>query len=133
MDDDRRAVRPSRIVVVDEADRFGDKFFFSPDVGRLVQRGGSLYTQYGTVLSSNTIVRMMPVDYGAHENYADWTEEHRREVREAFERQGQLEEIEDTVRLAYRDALVEQARVKLTAEEFDAVYGQGFARGRGYE
>jgi hypothetical protein len=121
----------SRIEVVDESGRSGDKFFSSPDVGRLVRRDDLLYTQYGTVLSSDAFVRMMPVDNDAHENYADWTEEHRREVREAFERQCHLEEIEKAVRRAYRGALVEQARAKWATEEFEAVYDQGFAHGRG--
>lgn len=124
--------RASLEVLTDVSGRSGDKFFFSPDVGRPVWRNDSLYTQYGEVLSSGAFVRMMPIDNSTCENYADWTEEYRHEIRQALERQRQLEEIEKTVRQAYRDTLVEQIRVKLPKEEFDAVYDQGFTHGRGY-
>ncbi len=128
--------RPPSIEVEDRQDRqgrSGDQFFFSPDVGRLVRRDGFLYTQYGQVLPTKTsFVRMMPVDPAKFENYADWTEAHRRQVLEAYERQWRLEEIEETIHDAYQDQLANQARTKLTDEEFGAVYGQGVRDGRGY-
>ena len=115
-----------------QADRSDDKFFWSPDAGRLVQRGAFLYNQYGEVIPAAVLwqIRTMSVSDGSHDNYADWTEEHRHEVHEAAARKFQFEESEQEVRLSRRKALVEQARLKLTKEEFDAVYDQGFGHGR---
>lgn len=64
---------------------------------------------------------MMPVA-NFEENYADWTEERRREVRGAFERRDRLEKIEEAARQVHGNRRVELARAKLTEEEFDAVY-----------
>jgi hypothetical protein len=113
-------------------DPLGDEFFFSPDIGHFVLRDGQMYTQYGEVVPSSAAVRLMPVPAGSHENYADWTEEHRHEVRKAFEKEAQQQKAAEQAESARRDALVEQARGKLTAEEFEAVYDQGFENGRGY-
>ena len=111
--------------------RSEDQFFWSPDVGQAVQRGDFMYTQYGEVIPSNAWVRMMPT--AAHciiENYADWSEARRLEAREAHAAQAQAWEAKEAARVAQRDVLVEQARAKLTAEEFNAVYGKGCEDGR---
>ena len=65
------------------------------------------------------------------ENYADWSDNRRLEAREAYAAQGRAWEAKEAARVAQRDVLVEQARAKLTAEEFDAVYGKGCEDGRG--
>jgi hypothetical protein len=111
----------------------GDEFFYGPDVGQAVRRGGFLYTKYGQVLPRNAVVRMLPCTAdGVDENYADWSEEHRSAVHEAYAAEDRKIEAEEAARRAKRDALVVQARAKLTTEEFDAVYDKGAANERGY-
>jgi hypothetical protein len=107
-----------------------DQFFFSPDVGRLVQRGGRMYTEHGAVFPSDAWVRLMPVDAGSYENYANWSDEHRRGVLEAYEESVRQAKAAEEKRRAHRDTLVAQARDKLTVEEFEAVYDNGFEDGR---
>lgn len=105
-----------------------DRFYFSPDVGHLVWRGDFLYTEYGEVVPSNALVRMMPCVQV--ENYADWNEVHRSTVREAFQTEARKAEAERIEQRAQRDVLVDQARHKLTDEEFQAVYAKGYEDGR---
>jgi len=127
MDDNRH-----KIEVVDGSVQSDDEFLFSPDIGKLVRRDGYMYTEYGEVAPYSPWVRLMSVPAGSHENYADWSEEYRRAVREVYaaeDRKRKTVEAEDRAR---RDALVEQARVKLTKEEFDAVFDSGVEGGRGY-
>ena len=69
---------------------------------------------------------------GVDENYADWSEEYRSAVREAYAAQDRKMKAEEVAQRAQRDALVEQARSKLTEEEFDAVYWTGRGDERGY-
>ena len=77
-------------------------------------------------------MRLMPTTVDRiTENYADWSEARRLEVREANAAQGRAWEAKEAARVAQREVLVEQARAKLTAEEFDAVYGMGCDDGRG--
>jgi hypothetical protein len=122
-----------KIEVVDGSDRADDEFFYGPDVGQAVRRGGFLYTKYGEVLPGNAPLRMLNCSSdGVDENYADWSEEYRRAVREAYAAQARKREAEEAARRAHRDAIVEQARAKLSTEEFDAVYGKGADDERGY-
>ena len=121
------------IEVVEASDRSNDQFSFSPDVGRLVCRGDFLYTEYGEVIPrKGSFIRMMPCDRG--ENYADWSEEHRCTVREAFQAQWRKEDAARAAaraeQRARREVLVNQARCKLTDEEFEAVYDKGCEDGR---
>lgn len=122
-----------RIEVVDGSDRSDDEFFYGPDVGQAVRRGGLLYTKYGEVLPGNAPVRMLScAAAGVDENYADWSEEYRTAVREAYATEDRKREAAEDAERAHRATLVEQARAKLTAEEFDAVYDTGVENGRGY-
>lgn len=98
-----------------------DRFYFSPDAGRLVERGGKYYTEYGLVMPSSAHIRMMPID-NVEENYADWSDAKRREVRRAVEAEIKAEEAERSRRIAERDSLAEVAKSKLTEAEYDAVY-----------
>lgn len=109
-----------------------DRFYFSPDVGRLVCRGDFLYTEYGEVLPINALVRLLMVGDRTprFENYADWGEEHRVAVHKACQAEARKAEAAKAEQRAQREVLVEQARVKLTAEEFDAVYDKGHEDGR---
>ena len=117
-----RADSKHRIEVVDRSDRSDDEFFYGPDVGQAVRRGSFLYTKYGEVLPRNAVVRMLSCSSdGVDENYADWSEEYRRAVREAYATEDRKMDAEEAERRAHRDALVEQARAKLTTEEFYAV------------
>ena len=116
------------IEVVEVTDRSNDQFCFSPDVGRLVRRGDFFYTEYGEVIPSRSFVRTMPCEQG--ENYADWSEAHRNAVREAFQAQWRREDAARAELRARREALVDQARCKLTDEEFEAVYDKGYEDGR---
>lgn len=122
MTDDPMTKASSAIEVVDRAAGDEDEFFCSPDVGRLVRRGDFLYTQYGQVIPCDACVRMLPCAVGEHENYADWSEEQRRRVREVFEAEAQRYRAEEADRRERRDALVEKVREKLTEEEWDAIY-----------
>lgn len=122
-----------RIEVVDGSDRSDDEFFYGPDVGQAVRRGGLLYTKYGEVLPGNAVVRMLSCSSdGVDENYADWSEEYRRAVREAYATEDRKRKAEEAECRGRRDTLVEQARAKLTEEEFDAVYDKGVDDARGY-
>jgi hypothetical protein len=118
-----------RIEVVEAPDRSNDEFFYGPGVGQAVRRGDFLYTRYGDVLPRNAVVRMLPCST-VDENYADWSEEYRRAVRAAYAMEDQKMKAEEAAKRAEREALVEQARVKLTTEEFEAVYDAGFEDGR---
>jgi hypothetical protein len=119
------------IEVVDESERANDRFFYGPDVGQAVMRGDFLYTKYGEVIPRDALVRMLPCD-AVDENYADWSEEYRRAVREAYAAEDRKRQAEEAARRVQRDALVAQARAKLTEEEFDAVYWTGRDDERGY-
>lgn len=120
-----------------------DTFFVSTDIGRVVVRGDHMYTEYGEVLPSNAAVRLMPVSADNHENYANWSEDYRHEVRkkaqqEEKRRRAFLKKSADEYRQkqeaeqkesSRKKALVEQARSKLTPEEFKAVYDEGYDEG----
>ena len=133
MSEDKNVVDDNRyrIEVVDRSSRSDDEFFYGPDVGQAVRRGGFLYTKYGEVLPRNAVVRMLPCS-SVDENYADWSEEYRRAVREAYATEDRKMEAEEAECRARRGALVEQARAKLTEEEFDAVYDKAFDDARRY-
>ena len=109
----------------------GDKFYFSPDAGQLVERGGFYYTEDGYVMPSTSTIRMMSIAEFS-DNYADWSDEKRLKVRKKFERECRARKAKERQLIRERDALVEQAKGKLTAEEFDAVMCAGYAEGRGY-
>jgi hypothetical protein len=131
MSEDMTDHKTHQIEVVDGSDRSDDEFFYGPDVGQAVRRGGFLYTKYGEVLPGNAPVRMLPCA-AVDENYADWSEEYRRAVREAYAAEDRKMKAAEAERRAHRDVLVEQARSKLTEEEFDAVYWTGRDDERGY-
>ena len=121
---------PSKIEVIDASERADDKFFYGPDVGEAVQRGAFLYTKYGEVIPCGSPLRMLSCDR-VEENYADWSEERRRAVRAAYAAEARRRAVKEAEHGVQRDVLVERARAKLTAEEFNAVYEKGIERGRG--
>lgn len=60
----------------------GDQFGYSPDIGKFVTRGDKTYSEHGHVFKEGDggFFRSMPRDADSHENYADWTDEHRASV-----------------------------------------------------
>jgi Arc/MetJ-type ribon-helix-helix transcriptional regulator len=120
----------STIEVIEGSDRSNDRFYFSPDVGRLVWRGDFLYTEYGEVIPSNALVRLMPSAHEQFDNYADWSETYRTAIREAFQAEARKAEAVRAEERAQRELLVDRARHKLTDEEFQAVYAKGYEDGR---
>ncbi len=118
---------------IEVTDRSGDEFFYGPDVGQAVRRGGFLYTKYGEVLPGNAPVRMLSCNSdGVDENYADWSEKYRTAVREAYAAEDRKIKTAETARREQRNVLVELARGKLTEDEFDAVYWTGRDDERGF-
>lgn len=108
----------------------GDAFFFSPDLGYLVIRGDSVYTDRGEILLRDAKMRIAPIHSEGHQNYADWSEDQRAAVREKYAQRRRA--LERNKRLFDREELVDKARAKLTIEEFEAVYNEGFESGRDY-
>jgi hypothetical protein len=110
-----------------------DEFGYSPDVGRYVRRYGRLYTEDGCVYEENeyTTIRGMPLGAGAHENYAEWTDEQRARVlaaaKQTYEEYKKVKEAEHFARLK----LVEQAKAKLTEEEYEAIVVEAVREERG--
>jgi hypothetical protein len=102
-----------------------DQFGFSPDIGKFVIREGVTYSEYGFVYCQGAIYRGMPCKAGAHENYADWTDTQRAEKMAQTEAKNDQMREEQKRRSDARKLLVEQARKKLTEEEFDAVLDYG--------
>jgi hypothetical protein len=103
----------------------GDIFGFSPDAGGAVIRGGVMYTEHGVVIPNwrETFIRWMP--YSAQpsgtENYADWTDEHRQEVRSHAQALYDRQEEKKAAETRARQKIVDRAKAKLTEEEFDAI------------
>jgi hypothetical protein len=97
-----------------------DRFGWSPDIGRFVVRDGLTYTEYGTILEPGTLYRE---GFGAyeHENYADWTEEHRAEVLAATQARVRGREEVRLAELEERRKLLARAKLKLTEEEYNAI------------
>jgi ligand-binding sensor domain-containing protein len=99
----------------------GDKFYFSPDVGRIVLRGKTFYAADGRTYKSSATIRMMQYDE-FDENYADWTDEKRAQVLAESMRKERDERDRQDAELRQREVLRESARGKLTIEEYDAVW-----------
>jgi hypothetical protein len=97
-----------------------DQFGYSPDIGSYVKRNGKIYTEYGAVYSDSFLIRSALCS-SISENYADWTEEHRAEVKAAFEKKWEEEKNKKDVEKASHQKLIEQAKTKLTEDEFWAV------------
>jgi hypothetical protein len=97
-----------------------DRFGWSLDIGRFVVRDGLTYTEYGTILEPGTLYRE---GFGAyeHENYADWTEEHRDKVLSSTKARVAEREKARQAELDERCKIVERARLKLTDEEYEAI------------
>lgn len=107
----------------------GDRFYFSPDAGFLVERGDRYYTQYGYVVSCNAHIRMMPCE-SVPENYADWSDAKRRKVRKELSAAIKAQEAKERAMVKRRDALALRAKRKLNDDEYKAVYDKGFVDGR---
>jgi hypothetical protein len=109
------------VVVEGEMDKASeeDRFFFSPDVGRIVLREGLYYTEYGHIYSESSCIRMMPSE--PFENYADWDHAKRQAIRAETERIEAENDTRRAIERAQQLELVESARLKLSEEEFDAV------------
>ena len=98
---------------------------WSPDGGRFWRKDGKLYWSDGEITDDGGIMREMPtmpgVDYSHYENYSEWSDEKRAEVKAklAAERAelARLEKLEeDEIK-----ALCISAKAKLTKEEYDAI------------
>jgi len=111
-----------------------DEFGFSPDVGKYVRRGRRMHTEYGHIYEAHeqTMIRSMPVVPGSHENYAEWTDEQRAHALAVVERSSEEHEKAEAAERSARLKLVEQAKAKLTEEEYEAIVDTAVREERGY-
>lgn len=104
----------------------GDQFGWSPDVGRFVRREDTIYTEHGHTYVDGDgyafrVGSMSDTPPTDGENYADWSESKREEVIAMNRARTEKYEEEEAREVKKRNALVEQAKAKLTPEEYEAI------------
>jgi hypothetical protein len=70
--------------------------------------------------------------YGENVAYSKWTDEQRAEERARKEREAKAEKAKAEEEEHKRTLLLDSARAKLTPDEWQAVYDEGYSEGRDY-
>lgn len=104
--------------------------------GYFDKKGDLVFWENGTVqnLSETGVNFYLLTDHREDADktrYSEWTDERRAAEREKREAERLAQEEEAMCRQNKIDALLASARAKLTTEEYDAVYNEGYGEGRG--
>lgn len=106
--------------------------WFAPHGGGYYWRqDGKTYWQNGDITEWEACVRV-PAN-GEVEDFRKWSDEKRHQVRMEFAAKRREYQQDRAIKRRIRAALVASAKSKLTTDEYDALFNEGFFEGRGCE
>jgi len=100
---------------------------WSPDGGKFWVKDNLVYWSDGDITDMNNggVFRTMPGNYTHEENYSEWSDEKRAEVKAKFKAERDEAAAEEAKEDAEQEALCRTAKTKLTKEEYEAVHAAG--------
>lgn len=111
-----------------EFSALADGLHFIRGIGNGEKVGDKFYTATAIVTPEKDVVRSR--FYGEPIYYSKWTDEQRAAEIARLEKEQQEIQKAHEEREKEREALLDAARRKLTTEEYEAVYNEGYADGR---